>query len=226
LIRAVIFDMDGVVVDSEPLYQQAEERLFREYGVTIPPEDWKLFRGCTEKRFYRLVHERYHIRESADVLRRKGREYVLSAFEADLEFKDGFTALHSRLREHYRLGLVTSTPNGIYSQMDKKLRLSRYFDEVITAETTTHNKPHPEPYLVAMERLSVSPLETAVIEDSILGLQSARSSGAWTIALAGSVPLEDMPPVHALVRSLDEISPKFIAALTRRPPEVYTTQVQ
>lgn len=219
MIRAVIFDMDGVVVDSEPLYQQAEERLFREYGVTIPPEDWKLFRGCTEKRFYQLAHERYHIEESAEVLRRKGRQYVLAAFEADLDFKDGFIALHTQLRERYRLGLVTSTPNGIYAQMDNKLQLSDYFDEVITAETTTHNKPHPEPYEVAMQRLSVTPQEVVVIEDSILGLQAARSSGAWTIALAGSVPLEDMPPVHAVVDSLVKISPSFIESLSGRAPE-------
>jgi len=212
-IKAVIFDMDGVVVDSEPLYQKAEERLFREYNVTIPKDDWKLFRGTSEEWFYQLIRDRYGITEPLETLRQKGRRYVLSAFDAELDFNEGFRDLHRRLVGRYHLGLVTSTPGDLFHWMEQKLGLKRYFQEVIYGGMTANFKPHPEPYLEMMRRLDVAPTEAVVVEDSINGLTSALAAGAWTIALTGSVPLEDMPPAHAVVDSLGEISPAMLEGL-------------
>ena len=73
---AVIFDMDGVVIDTEPLYTKAEIRLFGEYGVEIPKEDWPLFRGCAEKDFFDLSMTRYNISEDKNVFIEKGRKYT------------------------------------------------------------------------------------------------------------------------------------------------------
>lgn len=213
MIKAIIFDMDGVVVDSEPLYQKAEEQLFSEYGVTIPQDDWKLFRGCTEARFYELAHQRYGITAPIEELRRKGRKYVLSAFEAGLDYNRGFKELHRHLRERYLLGLVTSTPEPIFDKMDEQIGIRAHFDEVITGGMTANNKPHPEPYLEMMRRLGVSPNEAVIIEDSINGLQSALASGAWTIAITGSVPIEDIPVPHRMIDSLTEISAPFLEQL-------------
>ena len=61
---AIIFDMDGVILDTEPLYTRAEIRLFHEYGVNIPEEDWSLFRGCSEEDFFNLSMQRYKINEN------------------------------------------------------------------------------------------------------------------------------------------------------------------
>lgn len=217
MIKAVLFDMDGVVVDSEPLYQKAEERLFQEYGVTIPADDWKLFRGITEERFYQLLRERYGITEPAETLREKGRRHVMAAFSADLEYKEGFLELYRRLKGRYRLGLVTSTPGDMLNWMDKQLDLKRHFQEVIHGGMTANSKPHPEPYLEMMRRLEVAPEESVVVEDSINGLTAALAAGAWTVALTGSVPAEDMPPAHAVVHSLGEISPAFLEGLSHVP---------
>lgn len=213
MIKAVIFDMDGVVVDSEPLYQQAEERLFREYNVSIPKDDWKLFRGCTEERFYQLARDCYGITEPVETLRQKGRRYVLAAFDAGLDFNEGFREMHQRLVGRYRLGLVTSTLGELFHWMDKRLGLKQYFPEVIYGGMTANSKPHPEPYLEMMRRLEVLPEESAVVEDSVHGLTSALAADAWTIALTGSVPLEDLPPSHAVVDSLGEISPAMLEEL-------------
>lgn len=209
MIQAVIFDMDGVVIDSEPLYQEAEERLFREYGVTIPAKDWNIFRGCTEERFYQLARERYGIAEPLDTLQVKGRQYVMSVFSTKLDFHHGFQEIISTLQGRYRLGLVTSTARDLFQWIDDKLGISRYFPEIIMAGMTANSKPHPEPYLEMMRRLEVSPTQTAIVEDSITGIQSARASGAWTIALTGSVSVEDLPATHRVIHSLQELSPVF-----------------
>ncbi|MCH7940219.1 MAG: HAD family phosphatase [Candidatus Marinimicrobia bacterium] len=210
MIKAVVFDMDGVVVDSEPLYQQAQVRLFAEIGVTIPEEDWKLFRGMTENNYYEFVGRRYNLSGQLGQLRRRGRQYVQELFEAQLQFMAGFTSLQRLLKGHYRLGLVTSTASDLYQVVNDKLQLGPFFEEVVCGEMTINSKPHPEPYLEIMRRLEIAPNETVVVEDSIHGLNAARDSGAWTIALTGSVPQEDMPPVHAIIDSLEELSPGYI----------------
>lgn len=210
MIKAVVFDMDGVVVDSEPLYQQAQVRLFAEIGVTIPEEDWKLFRGMTENNYYEFVGRRYNLSGQLGQLRRRGRQYVQELFEAQLQFMAGFTSLQRLLQGRYRLGLVTSTVSDLYQVVNDKLQLGPFFEEVVCGEMTINSKPHPEPYLEIMRRLEIAPHETVVVEDSIHGLNAARDSGAWTIALTGSVPQEDMPPVHAIIDSLEELSPGYI----------------
>ena len=224
LIKAVIFDLDGVVVDSEPLYQQAEDRLFREEGIAIPAEDWKLFRGASEERFYQLARERYGVTTAVDELRRRGQEYIFSVFETGLDFMAGFLDLHRQLRGHYKLGLVTSTPEAIYNWMAAHLGLNRFFKEVIYGGMTTHAKPHPEPYLEMLRRLDVAAEEAVVVEDSIHGLTSALASGVWTVALTGSVPEEDMPPAHAVVHSLKSLSPAFFAGLEPGPLSAVPSQ--
>ncbi len=210
MIKAVVFDMDGVVVDSEPLYQQVQERLFAELGVTIPDDDWKLFRGMTEDTYYEFVGRRYNLSRQLRELRRRGREYVQQLFKAELEFMTGFTRLHRHIKGHYRLGLVTSTASDLYQVVNDKLHLGPFFEEVLCGDMTVNSKPHPAPYLEIMRRLEIAPNETVVVEDSIHGLQAALDSGAWTIALTGSVPQEDMPPVHAIIDSLEELSPGYI----------------
>ena len=218
MIKAVVFDMDGVVVDSEPLYQQAQVRLFAEIGVTIPEEDWKLFRGMTENNYYEFVGRRYNLSGQLGQLRRRGRQYVQELFEAQLQFMAGFTSLQRLLKGHYRLGLVTSTASDLYQVVNDKLQLGPFFEEVVCGEMTINSKPHPEPYLEIMRRLEIAPHETVVVEDSIHGLNAARDSGAWTIALTGSVPQEDMPPVHAIIDSLEELSPGYIDNLASMAP--------
>lgn len=213
MIEAVIFDMDGVVVDSEPLYQKAEEQFFATYGVTIPPEDWKLFRGSTEGKFYELARNRYKINESVDALQVKGRQYVFKVFANELVLKSGFTELYDRIQGSYKTGLVTSTPRVIFHYMDEQINLTQYFRDVIVGEDTELHKPHPQPYLTMMAQLNVRPDHCVIVEDSIPGLESALASGAYTVAITGSVSAEHMPPAHAIIRSLDEITVDFLESL-------------
>ena len=80
--------MDGITIDTEPLYAKGEIRLFKEYGITIPEQDWKLFRGCTEEKFYELSMNRYGINEERSIFQNKGRAYILEEFEKGYLYHD------------------------------------------------------------------------------------------------------------------------------------------
>ena len=89
-LKAILFDLDGTVIDSEHLYQKAETKLFKEYGVEIPNNDWKIFRGCSEQNFYKISMDRYNIKEQREIFIEKGRGYIKKEFESSLHFKKTF----------------------------------------------------------------------------------------------------------------------------------------
>ena len=210
---AVIFDMDGVILDTEPLYTKAEIRLFGEYGITIPEEDWSLFRGCTEQNFFDLSMKRYKITEDKNVFMEKGRAYVRDEFKKSLAFMPGFHRLHKMVKQHYHIGLVTASPGHNLDWLRTLIELDDLFEHIISGDDTDNNKPHPEPYLSMMSRLGVEPANTVIIEDSLYGVQSGLASGAFVIAKTGSVPDSQLTIAHRIISHLNEITHFMIEEL-------------
>ena len=210
---AVIFDMDGVILDTEPLYTKAEIRLFGEYGVTIPEEDWSFFRGCAEQEFFNLSMKRYKITEDKNVFMEKGRSYVRDEFKKSLAFMPGFHKLHKMVTQHYHIGLVTASPRHNLDWLRTLIELDDLFEHIISGDDTDKNKPHPEPYLSMMNRLGVEPENTVIIEDSLHGVQSGLASGAFVIAKTGSVPDSQLTIAHRIISHLNEITHFMIEEL-------------
>ena len=199
--------MDGVIIDSEPLYAKAEIKLFREYGIEIPEEDWVLFRGCNEQNFYDLSMDRYKITEDREVFIAKGRKYVKSEFDKNLKPMDGFINFHNSLTSHgIKTALVTACPKEMFNYVDSRLGFSDIFDEIIFGGMAKQDKPHPAPYQLAMEKLNVSPKNTIVIEDSVHGLNSGLNAGAYVIAFRGSVPEKELQIADFIITKHSELS--------------------
>ena len=204
--QALLLDMDGVTIDTEPLYTRAEINLFNEYGVKIPEEDWSLFRGTSEKKFYELSMNRYEIKEELEIFMGKGRKYVMNEFNKGIPFMDGFKNMHKRISPYFSMGLVTASPRRSLNKIIKKLNLNNYFKHIISGEDANNNKPHPDPYVLMMDMLNIIQKNTIIIEDSLTGLSSATSSGAHVIAKSGSVPINKLSHVHHIINHLDEIT--------------------
>ena len=210
---AILFDLDGVTIDTEPLYTLAEIKLFSEYNIEIPKGDWPLFRGCSEETFFDLSIARYGITENREVFIQKGRQYVLDEFQKNIPFVPGFKGLIKRVSKKYITGLVTASPLHSLNWIRDKIGLDNYFNHIISGEETYKNKPHPHPYLEMMDRIDVNPKNTVIIEDSILGVRSALASGAHVIARNGSVPRIKLEIAHRIVDHLNEITLDFIEDL-------------
>ena len=204
-IKGILFDLDGTVIDSEGLYQKAEIKLFKEYGIEIPDEDWKIFRGCSEQNFYTISMERYNVREKREIFIEKGRQYIKKEFKSSLRFKNSFKDFYSHIKNKYKLGLVTASPKHSFDYVDKILGIKKYFENIITNDDCNNSKPHPEPYLKMMNILYLDPKKTLVIEDSINGIRSAKSSGANVVSITGSINIEDMPNVLRIIDDFNEL---------------------
>jgi len=204
-IQAVIFDFDGVVVDSEPLYVAAEARLFAQCGVTVPEEDWKYFKGTTEADFYKIIRTRYGIQAGTTELIEDGRRYIKEEFRKGLDYLPGFADFRQKIEGRYRTALVTSTSADFLDWVFKNTAVRNRFDLTITADNVRQAKPHPEPYLMAMMQLGVGPDETVIIEDSINGIKAAVAAGAVTIGLLSSSKAADLPKADYYVSDYTEI---------------------
>ena len=197
--------MDGVIIDSEPLYSSSETALLSKYGVKFNDNDWDFIKGCTESQFYDLVYSRFSPNIDRKVLIEKGREYLKKTFTNHLEYMDGFLDLYKKIKSNYQIALVTSTHIEMVNHIDSILDIQNKFDVIITAEDTLKHKPFPDPYQAAMKKLNLHPRECIVVEDSIQGIKSGQSAGSQVIALTGSFDKEELKMADYIISSLHDI---------------------
>ena len=204
-IKAILFDMDGVVIDSEKLYSQSEKKLLAQYGVKFDESDWHYIKGCTEKQFYDLVYSKFNINIPRNQLIDKGRNFLKMVFTQELEYMNGFNEIYSVFKKQYKLALVTSTGPELVNHINSLLSIYEKFDVVITSEDTTIHKPQPEPYLIAMERLQLEPNQCIVFEDSIQGIKAGKAAGSYVIALEGSLEKEVLTEADLIIYSFYDL---------------------
>ncbi|MCX6997206.1 MAG: HAD-IA family hydrolase [Kiritimatiellaeota bacterium] len=187
--RGIIFDMDGVLCDSEPLIAEAAGRMFREkYGAPVQPEDFQPFIGTGEARFLGGVAEKYGVRlePAAD----KARTYAiyLELIRGRLRPLPGaldFVA-DSRARG-LRLAVATSADRVKLDGNLREIGLSpTLFDALVTGSEVPRKKPHPDIFLRAAEKLGLPPADCLVVEDAPSGLQAGRAAGCRCLGLTTS----------------------------------------
>jgi HAD superfamily hydrolase (TIGR01509 family) len=204
-VRAIVFDFDGVVVDSEPLYEKAEKKLFAKYHICPGEEIWKRIKGLSEKIFLILLRDEYGIDVSIEELQVYSRQYLREVFARDLRYVPGFVEFFKQIKPRYKNGLVTSTSWDLLDWIFRHTAIRNDFQEIVTVDDTTNGKPHPEPYLLIARRLGVQPGEMLVIEDSINGIESARAAGAFTIGFTTSLTKEDLSLANLHAKNYAEL---------------------
>lgn len=203
-VRAVIFDMDGVLVDSEPLICAAACEMFRELGVTVRPDDFVPFIGAGENRYIGGVAEKYGV--AIDPEQTKNRTYALylKLLPGRLKVFSGARELVAACRAAGYLCAVASSAHKI--KVDANLRALALppgsLQAVVTAEDAERRKPDPLIFLKAAERLGVSPSECTVVEDAVNGIAAAKAAGMRCVAVATSFPAEELSQADRVRPSL------------------------
>jgi HAD superfamily hydrolase (TIGR01509 family) len=189
-ICAVIFDMDGVLTDSEPLINAAAIAMFREKGLTVQPDDFLPFVGAGEERYTGGVAEKYSFPMNPVEAKRRTYEIYLALVPAKLEAFPGVPELVHACRAAGLLMAVASSADEIKVRANlEKIRLPiEFWDAVITGEVVIKKKPAPDIFLAAGERLNVSPPECVVVEDAVNGVQAAKAAGMRCVAVAHTFP--------------------------------------
>ncbi len=208
---ALIFDVDGVIADTEALNARASVLMFAElYGVTVQPRDFYPFIGTGDERYVEGVAEQYGVKiDTETAVARRAENFFRLLQSEPLPAAPGVLELVAEARTSGQVRLAIATSGRQEKQFPviegTGLRLE-WFDVVITGDDVTRKKPDPQIYQLAGERLGLPPEGCVVVEDAPVGVQAAKAAGMWCLAVTASAPREALAQADLVVDSLAEVS--------------------
>ena len=213
--RAILFDMDGVLVDSEPLFLSAINRLLAQEGVepVSVQENEEFLIGTTIGETWRQLKNRRPLPLPIEEYIRRYDDIVRQVMQEELEPQPGVRELIQACVERGLPKAVASS--SLHMWVDLKLNaigLTGAFDAVLGGDDVTRGKPEPDIYIKAAESLGVPPAECIAIEDSPIGIAAAASSGAYTIAVRTEYTRNlDVSRAHTILETLEEFDLSLLA---------------
>lgn len=213
MIRAVIFDMDGVLVDSEPFHHRAYNAIFARYGVRIGKEEYSRVWTNGGIPLARAVKQ-YRIPEDVETVKRRKDRVYLQFVEKEMKLRPGALSFLKRLKKGgFPLALATASRKSSVRKILRRFKLQKYFDVVLCSEDVKRNKPAPDLYLKASERLGIPPGQCLVIEDALKGLLSAKAAGCVCIMVPNRYSRgADFSRADLVVNSFSRITPRLICS--------------
>ena len=201
-IEAVVFDMDGVLVDTEHLWDEVREELTAEWGGRYTPEAQQAMMGMSSHEWSRYLHEVVGLREPPDVINGEVVRRMLARYEVDLPVVPGAGETVRRLADDgYRLAVASSSNRELIDAVLRRLELAALFEATVSSEEVGRGKPAPDVYLEAARRLDVPASRCAAVEDSASGIRAAREAGMRVIAY----PNRHYPPAADVLASADVV---------------------
>jgi len=213
-MAAVIFDLDGVLLDSEQIWDEVREQLVRERGGRWHANAHREMMGMSSVEWSRYMHDELGVPDLPDEISAEVVRRMEDAYRKRLPLIDGAREAVQRLADRWPLGLASSSNRELIELALEVSGLARFFRVTVSSEEVARGKPAPDVYLEAARRLGVSPERCAAVEDSSNGIRSAKAAGMRVIAIPnphfppddGSLELADV-----ILGSLAELSPSTLA---------------
>ena len=224
MLRAVVFDFDGVLADSEPLHFRAYRDVLGEEGITLAEADYyaKYLGYDDVGAFAAMAADRgldWSAERIDELVERKARGMEALAHDDSVLFPGAADAVR-RLAARCPIAIVSGALRREIERILDHADLTRYFAVIVSAEDAPASKPAPDPYLRAIQLLSagfaVSPAECVAIEDSRWGLESAVAAGFRTVAVTHTYPAPDLAVADAIVPRLDCLTWEFLSNVRSR----------
>lgn len=215
-IQAVVFDLDGVIIDTEEVWEEVRRGYVAEHGREFRPDSQDRMMGMSTGEWSAHLADEVGVPRSAaevaaDVLGRMAERY-----RADLPLIPGAVETVRALGAEFRLALASSSARILIDQVLATAGLTDEFEVTLSTEEVPRGKPAPDVYLTAVERLGLTPVDCAAIEDSSNGLRSASAAGLTVIAVPHGVypAAEDaLAGATLVVQAITEVTPEVIAKL-------------
>lgn len=209
IIQAVIFDMDGVLIDSEPIYFEIERNSFAHFGAMMTETEHHTYVGVTLESMWRQVLDKHQLTATVEEALAYHQHNVMQTMLAHpnltaMPFVERWLSwLHE---QHIPIAVASSSPRALIDLIMDKTGLGKYFEVRMTGEEVAHGKPAPDIFLTTAEMIGVSPSNCLVIEDSRNGVQAAKSAGMHCIGYhnTGSGN-QDLSKADLQISSYDEL---------------------
>jgi HAD superfamily hydrolase (TIGR01509 family) len=219
VVHAVIFDLDGVLVDSEELWDVVRRGVAAEAGQLWPTEATRAMQGMSTAEWSAYLTDTVGIPAEPDEVAATVLDRMAAHYDTRLPLIPGALEVVERLGRRWPLGLASSSPRRLIDTVLESAGLAQWFQVSVSTEEVDAGKPSPVVYQTVLHRLDVSPSQAVAIEDSSNGLRSAATAGLGVLAVphAAFPPSEDaLALADVVVDSLDEITLELVASMGRR----------
>lgn len=215
MIDSVIFDMDGVLLDSIPQHREAFTEVFRENGVEISVDDFIEVSGMTTPDIIRNIAEKHGKRIDVERMSEEKDRKAIEKISADMKIFDGVHEVIENLKSNgFRIGFASSSDRSVIGHFMEKGGLKGMFDSVVMGIDLHRSKPDPEVFLLAAERMGSKPETSAVVEDARNGIIAAKRAGMKCVAVRSDfIRPEDIRKADVIVGSIKELTPEFFRGL-------------
>ena len=201
MIEAVIFDLDGVVVDSEQVWDDVREQLVRERGGRWHDGAQAAMMGMSSPEWSHYLHEELGLAESPEEINDEVVRRMLARYREDLPLIDGAVAAVQRLADAFTLAVASSSNRPLIATVLEGAGITELFAAVVSSEEVERGKPAPDVYLEAARRLEIAPRRCAAVEDSSNGIRSAHAAGMRVLV----VPNSHYPPARDALALADVV---------------------
>ena len=214
MIEAVVFDLDGVLLDSEQIWDEVREQLARERGGRWHEGAQRAMMGMSSTEWSQYMHDEIGLPESPDEISAEVVRRLEEQYRQHLPLLDGAVEAVERLAARWPLGIASSSNREVIDLVLELSGLTPFFKVTVSSEEVARGKPAPDVYLEATRRLGVTPDRSAAIEDSENGIRAAKAAGMRVVA----IPNPHFPPdpealeqADVTLGSLAELSPATVA---------------
>lgn len=215
MLKAVIFDMNGVIINDERFHQEGWKRYFRKHNIQLSEEEYKhniIGRRARENLQY--IHKRTLFPQEEEKAIHERIDYVIEMFKPHLKIMGGLDILLEELyKNHIPMAVATGAVKKYFDFIMNGLQIRNYFTVVIMAHDVTKGKPDPEIYLKTAEKLQLDPKDCVVFEDAIPGIKAAKGAGMKVVGVATTHTREELTLADKVVNNFNEINLTMLQSL-------------
>lgn len=217
MLKAVIFDLDGVIVDSEPMHFQVDQRVLAQCGLTADGNLLNPYVGVSNPEMWTDLKEKLNLELSVeDLLQLQSKLKIEVLNETKINAIDGVRELITGLKENkLALAVASSSPRFFIEAVLEAIEIKEFFDVIVSGEEVAKGKPYPDIFLKTAELLNVNPKECVVIEDSANGIRASVSAGMKCIGYANpNSGVQDLSNASAIVDSICKINCDYLIGIS------------
>ncbi len=211
-IKAILFDMDGVLILSEDLHYKIKKQLFKRYNCNMTEEEYNLY--CAGMRTKESIEVYLKAKGKpinevpflVEEFRRIKREELEKGVKKVIKLRKGTEEVLQELKKKYVLAITTSAIREFTEKILEAHNIKQHFTKIVTAEDVKKGKPNPEPYLTTAKKVGIEPKNCVVIEDAVNGVEAAKAAGMFCIAIVDKKEKdEQFSKADCIIRDVKEI---------------------